>query len=504
MTKQRLVDDIERACSILRSDSNCSGVRDYVEHLSWLLFLKFLDSRYQAGEIDESKPRHQLDPAYRWSEWVPKFLSQKEPYNDNKRTEGSSNLISFIRQELLPYLSSLSGSSEFDLIASLFKDHDVVVCSSFDSLKEVIRIVDRINFEQKDELQRVASFYEALLKRLGQENGSIGEFYTPRAVVQSIVEATNPRLGESVYDPCCGSGAILAATYNHLKTQIQSNESTKALEQTPVVGNIKNASPSLYGTLNMLLSGATEVHISQKNVLEEPIGDTGQFDIIVTNPPFGGRESERTQRNFRVKSSASELLYLQYIMSKLSFRTGSRCSIIVPEGVLFRRESSFRSVKKELLENFNLLMVMSLPRGVFAPYSTMVKTSVLFFERPGPTKEVLYYEVSPYEGGKALFNSSSTFEKCLHEVTDLYKQWQAYQAGKGSPPQPTPICWIETVETLVARDYDLSAQNPHKPDNEHLKLPSPAEITAALITWHCEFTQILQHLHEIVSEYEDK
>jgi type I restriction enzyme M protein len=501
MTQQELASGIRRACDIMRHDSNCGGAIDYVEHLSWLLLLKSLDRKHQPDqETGESKPQCLLAPEYRWSAWVPKVLSEDGPHH-YYTASGDDNhpTINFIRQDLFPYLSAISGSSEHDLVASFFKDRNMVLCASVDNLKEVLRIVDDIDFTQNDTIQATAQIYEELLQNLAREKKNVAEFYTPRSIAQFAVKITDPQIGETVSDPSCGSGAFLLAAHDRLK---EHSKQAEDLQQTFISGQEKKAIPALFATVSTLLHEATTVNIKRQNALEGAQHQNGgQFDVILTNPPFGRIGNTQIQQKFLARSSSSELLYLQHSMNNLSSRDGARCGIIVPEGILFRRNSAFVAVKKELLKSFNLFMVVSLPSGTFAPY-TQAQTSLLFFERPGPTQEVLYYKIPQIKKAILRNDNDPTLETSLEEALQVHSQWIMYRTGNGSRPQDTPPYWIEPLQTLIERGYDLSAKEPNRAADQDNEQSHPAKITARLLEHHHTFYQTLEHLHEIVSKRE--
>jgi len=292
------------------------------------------------------------------------------------------------------------------------------------------------------------------------------------------------------------------------------------------------------GTMNLVLHGMTTPNIARINTLEEDVRGSvaPRYDIVLTNPPFGGKEGAHIQNNFNIKSNATELLFLQHILKKLKVTPDARAAVVVPEGTLFRG-GAFAEVKQILLEDFHLFAVVSLPPGAFAPYSD-VKTALLFFRRaegsltrnPLAREETWYYELPLPAGLKKFSKGSPILDEHFAEARALWAQWKRWIDGQGERPFPlaadlraapqSPIenqkseiknrkseienrnSWVETLADLRARAYDLSARNPHQ--NERESLPPPAEITARLLERQREFQSILERLHEMVSNGEDE
>ncbi len=451
-TRQELANEIWRACDILRRDDNCTGVMEYVEHLSWLLFLKFLDD-----QEDEWAAQHAiagkgyqriLDGDLRWKAWTRKDWNAEE-------------LLTFIHNDLFPYLRSLGGDPLRDIIRGIFADRNVVICASGYNLKDVLKILDGVDFHNQDDVFTVSQVYEELLRRLGSENRLAGEFYTPRPVIRFIVEVTQPQLGETVYDPACGTCGFLVEAFKWMSRQARTVDDWRILHYETFFGQEKKALPALLGTMNMLLHGITAPKVFRRNTLEENIRQPGtRYDVILTNPPFGGIEGTHIRQNFPVQVEATELLFLQHIMKKLKVRDGTRCGMVVPEGVLFRG-GAFATVKQQLLEQFNLHTIVSLPPGTFAPYSD-VKTALIFFERPGPTREIWYYELPLPEGLKKFSKGSPLQDEHFAEARELYRGWEAYRKGEAPRPEPTERSWVVTIDEIRQRGYDLTPHSPNR------------------------------------------
>lgn len=492
-TRESLANDIWRACDILRRDNNCGGVMEYVEHLAWLLFLRFLDAQESIWEheaaIEGRSYTRILDGQLRWDNWG----------NRKLKDWNADELIRFIHGTLLPSLQNLSGNSLRETIRSIFSERTVIVAASGYNLKDVLEIINQIDFTSQDDIFTVSHVYEDLLRRLGNENKLAGEFYTPRPVIRFIVELVAPQLGETIYDPAAGSCGFLAQAFEYLRRHNPNLtiEQDERLKIDTLIGNEKKAVPALLGMMNLALHGVTKPQVRRVNTLEEDMKSTPsmRYDVILTNPPFGGTENRQIQAGFPVQSNATELLFLQHIMKKLKPRHGARCGMVMPEGTLFRG-GAFATVKQDLLENFSLHTIVSLPPGTFAPYSD-VKTALLFFERPGPTKETWYYELSLPEGLKKFSKVSPIEDGHFAEARALWQKWDAYRKGRDARPEPTANSWIVAFDEIRKRGYDLTARNPNRAAVETLR---PAvEITASLLERIRELHDIVEGLHEQLS-----
>jgi type I restriction enzyme M protein len=482
-TRETLANEIWRACDILRRDNNCGGIMEYVEHLAWLLFLRFLDAQEDEWETRARLARRNytriLEGDLRWNAWAAKDWP-------------ADRLIEFVHGRLIPYLQSLGGDPLRDNIRGVFSERNVIVCASGFNLKEVLQILNGIDFHSQDDIFTVSQVYEELLRRLGSENRMAGEFYTPRPVIRFMVDIVNPQIGETVYDPACGSCGFLVQAYLHMRQQEKTIQDHKTLQERTFFGQEKKPLPALLGLMNLVLHGVAAPQIRRRNTLEENIRSVAErFDVVLTNPPFGGVEGQHIQANFPVQASATELLFLQHIMKKLKPRDGARCALVVPQGTLFRG-GAFATVKQDLLEQFNLHTVVSLPPGTFAPYSD-VKTALLFFDRPGPTRQVWYYELPLPEGLKKFSKGSPIQDEHFAEARKLSKAWDACRKGRG----PRQAClsersWIVTAEDIKARGYDLTARNPNGKETE--ALPPPMEIVAGLLEREREILAIMEEL----------
>jgi type I restriction enzyme M protein len=490
-SRESLSNDIWRACDILRRDNNCGGVMEYVEHLAWLLFLRFLGAQEEVWEAEAALSGKSyeriLEGDLRWSAWARKDWKADE-------------LLPFVHGRLIPYLAELSGSPVRDTIASIFSERNVIVCASPYNLRDVLDIIDGIDFNSQDDIFTVSQVYEDLLQRLGSENRMAGEFYTPRAVIRFVVQVVAPQVGETIYDPACGSCGFLAQAYQHIVTHKGEDltvEQDEFLQRQAFFGQEKKAVPALLGLMNMVLHGVTAPNVARRNTLEENIRAVRErYDVVLTNPPFGGTENPQIQSNFPVRANATELLFMQHIMKKLVMRDGARCGMVVPEGTLFR-SGAFATVKQDLLEGFHLHTVVSLPPGTFAPYSD-VKTALLFFERPGPTEQVWYYELPLPEGLKKFSKGSPIQDEHFDEARTLWAAWDAYRQGDGPRPEPTDDSWIVSVDEIKEHEYDLTARNPNRDEAEAYR--HPAEITASLLEVERQILSIVEELHEMVGD----
>ncbi len=483
---------IDRITDILRRDDGISGAMHYTEQTSWILFLKFLDD-YETEKADEAILSGQdytpvLDAEHRWSSWAcPRTTGGRL---DLQRARTGDDLRDYVNNKLFPYLKSFQSSLTADprsfsyKIGAIFEYLDNKIASGH-TLREVLDIIDTLNFQSESELFELSQVYERLLQNMGDAGGYAGEFYTPRAVIRALVKVVNPQPGQTIYDAAAGSCGFLVEAFEHLKRQRKKLSTTQweYIQQDTFFGFEKTSLAYVMGMMNMILHGIESPNLFRKNTLTQNIRDIQEkdrFDIILANPPFGGKEKAQIQQNFPIQSNATELLFLQHFMKSL--KKGGRAAIVVPEGVLFQTSTAFTQVKEELLEYYNLHTILSLPAGVFLPYSG-VKTNVLFFDRTGGTTEVWYYECEPKQ---KLTKNKPITDDHLAEFVELYPKRTT-----------TDHSWTVPIAKLK-EDFDLSAKNPaSQSEVEHLK---PQDILHKIHRKNKEVAVLLGEIETLLAE----
>ena len=439
---------------IMRKDDGVDGDAQRLSQLSWLLFLKIFDAQEEDLEFEQDNYRAPIPEQYLWRNWAA-----------DKQGMTGEELMDFVNNQLLPEIKTLqaplaSNPRGFIVREGLSEAFNYMKNGTL--LRQVINKLNDIDFTSSEERHLFGDIYEQLLRDL-QAAGNSGEFYTPRAVTRFAVQMVDPKLGESIYDPACGTGGFLACSIDLLKTQIKTAEDQKVF-QTSVSGIEKKQLPHLLCTTNMMLHGIeVPQQIRQGNTLKRPLSSiekSEMVDVIVTNPPFGGSEEDGIEKNFPTELQTKETadLFLQYIIEML--KDGGRAAVVLPDGTLFG-EGVKTKIKKLLLDECNLHTLIRLPNSVFAPY-TSIKTNVLFFEKGTPTQDVWYYEV-PLPTGVKAFNKTKPMK--LDDFSACRDWW-----GEGSSitekaarleRQETDQAWKVSIDEIIERDYNLDIKNPH-------------------------------------------
>ncbi len=498
VTAQQLGAIIKSARDIMRKDKGLSGELDRLPMLTWVMFLKFLDDTEQIREdealLSGEKYRPVIEEPYRWRDWAAK---------EDGIT--GDELISFVNNEeavrpdgtrgpgLFAYLRGLRGEAEGgdrrDVVATVFRGTVNRMINGY-LLRDVVNKVDAIDFGSTDEIHTLGHLYESMLKEMRDAAGDSGEFYTPRPVVRFMVEVTDPRLGESVLDPACGTGGFLVEAYSHLEKQCETVEDREVLQNGSILGGEAKPLPYLMAEMNLLLHGLESPKVDPGNSLRHPlreIGERDRVDVVLTNPPFGGEEERGIQNNFPVDKQTSEtaLLFLQLIMRKLRRHPKpGRAAVVVPNGTLFAGGVATR-IKEEMLKEFNLHTVVRLPNGVFAPY-TSIPTNLLFFDRTGPTQEVWYYEQPLPEGRK---NYTKTKPMRYEEFADCLAWWKEREENERA--------WKVSAEEILSNGANLDIKNPHgKEELEHLP---PEELVESILEKERRITEVVGEIREALS-----
>ena len=501
-TAQQLGAIIKAARDIMRKDKGLNGDLDRLPMLTWIMFLKFLDDMERQRETEALLEGRLFFPAiappYRWRDWAEQddgitgddliaFINNDEAIRpDHTRGPG---LFAWLRG----LSSGASANDRRDVIATVFRGVANRMLNGY-LLREVINKVNSIHFTSSDEIHTLGHLYESLLREMRDAAGDAGEFYTPRAVVRFMVTAADPRLGETVLDPACGTGGFLVEAYTHLEAQVQTVEQQRILQERSVAGVEPKPMPYLLAQMNLLLHGLESPRIDPGNALRfrlGEIGDSDRVDIILTNPPFGGEEEPGIQDNFPTDRRTSEtaLLFLQLIMRRLRRPVGKntpgRAAVVVPNGTLFGDGAAAR-IKEDLLAEFNLHTIVRLPNGVFAPY-TAIPTNILFFDRSGPTREVWYYE-QPLPDGRKQYTKTNPLR--FEEFADCLAWWPAREENDRA--------WRVPVQTIRDNGCNLDIKNPRaRQDIEHLP---PEALAASILDKERRIAEIVADIQRLLAE----
>ncbi|SEB02303.1 HsdM family class I SAM-dependent methyltransferase [Rubrimonas cliftonensis] len=503
-TAQRLDAIIKAARNRLRKDKGLDGDTDRLPLLSWLMFLKLLDDVEQMRESDAVMRGKPFDPVigapYRWRDWA-------------APADGltGDDLLRFLTAEtdaLLP--DGTQGQGLFRTLRGLraegVRDRRSVVATVFEGvqlkarsghiLREVVEQIDGIHFNASQEVFQLSRLYEGILRQLRDAAGAAGEFYTPRPVVRFMVKALDPKLGEVVEDPACGTGGFLVEAFTHLNEQRKTIEDERILQNESIRGGEAKPLPFLLGQMNLLLHGLDAPEIDPGNALRHKlteIGDGQRVDVILSNPPFGGEEETGVLGNFPTDRRTSEtaLLFLQLIMRKLHRGGRGRAAVIVPNGTLFEGGVAAR-IKADLLEKCDLRAIIRLPEGTFAPY-TDIPANVMIFATGGPTRRVAYWQ-QPLPEGRRKYTKT---QPMLDEELDDALAW--FRAGFPEDPR----AWMVDAARLIERDAEgkvlacnLDLKNPSIVVEEDHR--APAEIVAAALAHEREALRLLEEVRALV------
>jgi len=507
-TAQQLGSIVKSSRDIMRKDKGLNGDLDRLPMLTWIMFLKFLDDmedvRKEEANLAGKKFRQAIDSPYRWRDWASKPDGMTGP-----------ELIAFINQEeavrpdgkkgtgLFAYLRSLQSTNgdRRDVIAKVFEGTVNRMINGY-LLRDVVNKVNEIHFASQDEIHTLGHLYESMLREMRDAAGDSGEFYTPRALVKFIVTAVDPRLGETVLDPAAGTGGFLVEAFEHLKKQSKKAEDFTRLQKETLFGIEPKPLPYLLCQMNLLLHGVEYPEIDSGNALRFPLrelGDRDRVDVVMTNPPFGGEEERGILSNFPEDKQTADtaLLFVQLIMRKLrrpvGGSKGGRCGMIVPNGVLFGDGICAR-IKEELLKEFNLHTIVRLPNGVFAPY-TSIPTNLLFFDRPGATKDIWYYEQPLPEGRK---NYTKTAPIQFEEFAVCLGWWKNREENERA--------WKVKAADLLKYDSDgnlssvnLDIKNPAaKEDITHLP---PEQLVEGIAQRERRISEIIREIKGLLAKH---
>ena len=465
-------------------DAGCSSELDYIEQTSWILFLKYLDDyedeKETAAILNGESYERIIEKEFRWKEWAyPKTSEGKLNY---EIALTGDDLLEFVNKVLFPHLAGFKQSAEnpksIDYkIGEIFSELRNKLQSGY-SLRDVINKVNDLKFLSNDEKLELSSLYEDKIKNMGNAGRNGGEYYTPRPLIKSIVKVINPQIGETVYDGAVGSGGFLCEAFDWMSKSKELNAAEfQQLQKNTFYGKEKKSLAYVIGIMNMILHGVEAPNIVHTNTLAENLADVQQkdrFDVILANPPFGGKERSEIQQNFPIKTSETAYLFLQHFIKML--KSGGRCGVVIKNTFLSNIDNASIALRKQLLEECNLFAVLDLPTGSFI--GTGVKTVVLFFEKGKPTEKSWYYQL---DIGRNLGKTNPLNESDLADFVEMAKR---KHLSKNS--------WLVDIGSINGETWDLTVRNPNIV--EDIDNRTPQEIISEIEKLNLEVAQSLEKI----------
>ncbi|HIF9312872.1 TPA: N-6 DNA methylase [Photobacterium damselae] len=469
---------------IMRKDAGVDGDAQRLGQMSWLLFLKVFDAQEEELELEQDDYQAPINEKYLWRNWA----ADEEGITGEK-------LLEFVNDDLFHYLKNMPVNGEKNprglVVKAAFSDAFNYMKNGT-LLRQVINKLNEIDFTDSKERHLFGDIYEQILRDL-QSAGNSGEFYTPRAVTRFIVNRLDPKLGETIMDPACGTGGFLACSVDHVKEHYVKTAADHQTLQTQIHGVEKKQLPHLLCTTNMMLHGIeVPVQIKHGNTLNKPLANwDSNINVIATNPPFGGTEEDGIEKNFPAEMQTRETadLFLQLIVEVLD--QDGRAGVVLPDGTLFG-EGVKTKIKKMLTEECNLHTIVRLPNGVFNPY-TGIKTNILFFTKGKPTKEVWFYE-HPYPEGVKNYSKTKPmkFEEFQQEI-----DWWGNEADGFAARVENEHAWKVSIEEIIERNFNLDIKNPHQ---DEVIAHDPQELLASYQQQQQEIAELRNQLKNILGD----
>jgi type I restriction enzyme M protein len=483
---------------ILHKDAGCGSELDYVEQTSWVLFLKYLDDlerdRATAAELTGKTYTTIIDTAYQWNNWAaPKITNGTLKIDHNALT--GDDLTDFVNNKLFPYLKKFKLSAESAdtieyKIGEIFSELKNRIQSGY-NLREVINRIDELRFRTHAEKHEMSHLYEDKIKNMGNAGRNGGEYYTPRPLITTIVKVVAPKIGDKIYDGAVGSAGFLCEAFDYLKNSKAainggsglSTKETEILQKRTFYGKEKKSLAYIIGIMNMILHGVEAPNIIHTNTLAENLADIQEkdrYDVVLANPPFGGKERAEVQQNFPIRTGETASLFLQHFIKIL--KAGGKAGVVIKNTFLSNTDNATVAIRKTLLESCNLHTVLDLPGGTFT--GAGVKTVVLFFEKGKPTQKTWFYSLNL---DRNLGKTNPLNENDLAEFVELQKSFADSENS-----------WSINVQTHcnASNNFDLSVKNPNK--KEETALRQPQTILEEIKALDEESAEILQSIKQLI------
>lgn len=473
----------------LRKDAGCSTELDYIEQTSWVLFLKYL-SDYERAEMERSQFDNRtyepiLKKEFSWDFWAaPKKEDGRLNHNLAKKGD---DLKDFVENELFPYLRKFKTDAEnADTIEYKIGEIFNELKNKFQSgyiLREVVDKIDEMRFSSVEERHDLSALYEDKIKNMGNAGRNGGEYYTPRPLIKAIIEVVAPQIGETIYDGACGSAGFLCEAYDYLRKSHNqlTTKDLELLQKKTFYGVEKKSLAYVIGIMNMILHGIEAPNIIHKNTLTQDIRniqESDRVDVVLANPPFGGKERSEIRSNFPIDTGETAYLFLQHFIKKL--KAGGRCGVVIKNTFLSNTDNASIALRKELLQTCDLHTVLDFPQTPFT--GTGVKTVVLFFTKGKPTERVWYYQMDPQ---RKFGKTTPLQEKHLQDFITLAKT-----------KADSENSWTLDIGQVEKITWDLTVRNPRPAEKKDTR--TPGEILAKVEKLDKVTTQSMERIKELL------
>jgi type I restriction enzyme M protein len=473
---------------VLWKEAGCTTELDYTEQTSWLLFLKYLDGleedKATEAKVEGKTYNYILDKPYRWEAWAaPKG---KDGSLDHNKAKTGDDLRDFVDAKLFPYLHGFkqraSGPDTIEYkIGEIFGEIKNRISSGY-NLREVINHIDELRFRSQTEKHELSHLYEAKIKNMGNAGRNGGEYYTPRPLIRAMIKVVDPKIGERIYDGACGSAGFLCEAFDYMKAKPGlTTKDAKTLQEKTFYGKEKKSLAYVIAIMNLILHGIEAPNIIHTNTLTENLADVQEkdrYEIVLANPPFGGKERKEVQQNFPIRTGETAFLFLQHFIKML--KAGGRGSIVIKNTFLSNTDNASVSLRKQLLESCNLHTVLDMPGGTFL--GAGVKTVVLFFEKGAATRKVWFYQLDP---GRNMGKTNPLNDDDLAEFVKLQKT-----------SADSLKSWSVDAKTINQKTFDLSVQNPN--GCEAVVHRSPEEIMDEIAALDAESADVLETIRALL------